>query len=217
MLKLILALILLMISLPLWAYDIKWMPISVDSGVKVYEGQVSDFNLVAFKGRDVLNHPMEDIISVLADIEHSDQWISSMAQAETVETIGPTECIDYNHQSAPWPFSDRDFVFRITTQIASDGKQVLFNLKSVEHPGKPVQRGIIRGNLLQSYVELTSLGDGNQTQIEIMMLVDPKGAIPVWLVNLVNRYWATNTINALRDYLDKNHPSITKSYIDNKY
>jgi START domain-containing protein len=211
MLKLILALILAMMSLPLWAYDIKWSAISMDSRVEVYEGKVSNHNLVAFKGRDVLNHSMADIISVLADIEHSDQWISSMAEAATIETIGPTERIDYNHQSAPWPFSDRDFVFRITTQIISDSEQVIFNLKSVEHPGKPIQPGIIRGNLLQSYLKLTALGDGSRTQLEIMMLVDPKGAIPVWLVNLINRYWAADTINALREYMDAKHISVRES------
>lgn len=34
--------------------------------------------------------------------------------------------------------------------------------------------------------------------------VDPKGHLPIWLVNLINRYWAANTLNSLRNYLNEN-------------
>lgn len=185
----------------IWAYEIEWSPLDIDPVVKVSEGKVVGEELVAFKGSDVLNHSMADIIAVLADVKRSKQWISSMKKAATIENISVTERIDYNHQVLPWPFRDRDFVFRITTQVSKDGNQVLFKLKSEQHPNMPVQKNIVRGWLMQSYLQLNALENGSKTQLEIMMLADPKGVIPNWLVNLINRYWAVNTLHALQQYM----------------
>lgn len=199
----ILLILIFVIKAPLiWAYDIEWSALDIDPVVKVYEGKVAGEDLVAFKGSDIFNYSMTDVISVLADIEHSDQWISSMKKAQTIENISATERIDYNHQALPWPFKDRDFVFRITTSVSAEGKQVLFQLKSEEHPNMPVQEKIIRGWLMQSYLQLNALENGDKTRLEIMMLADPKGFIPKWLVNLINRYWAVNTIHSLQKYMN---------------
>ncbi|MGR9117326.1 MAG: START domain-containing protein [Gammaproteobacteria bacterium] len=182
------------------AYQIDWKEIDVDPNVKVYAGSVEGLDLVAFKGIDILDHSMADIIAVLSDIGKADQWINGMVEADIVEVLGPTSRIDYNRQHLPWPFSDRDFVFKITTRVSADGQKIVFDLKSVEHDKKPVRPNIVRARLLQSYLKLKASPE-NKTMLEIMMLADPKGALPIWLVNLVNRQWAPNTINSLRRYL----------------
>ncbi len=192
------------------AYQIDWTEIDEDPSVKVYAGRVEGIDLVAFKGVDILNHSMADIISVLSDIEIAEQWINGMVEADIVEVLGPTARIDYNRQHLPWPLSDRDFVFEITTRIFDDQRQIVFDLKSVEHRQKPVRPGIVRGRLLQSYLKLKKLAE-KRTALEIMMLADPQGALPVWLVNLVNRQWAPNTINSLRNYLNQHSPPAIKT------
>lgn len=189
------------------AYQIDWKEIDVDPNVKVYAGSVKGIDLVAFKGVDVLNHSMADIIEVLSDIEKAELWINGMVEADTVEVLGPTSRIDYNRQHLPWPLNDRDFVFQITTRISADLRQIVFDLQSVEHGNKPVRPDIVRASLLQSYLKLKALPE-NKTMLEIMMLADPKGMLPVWLVNLVNRQWAPNTINGLRRYLQENHSPV---------
>ncbi|WP_031435385.1 START domain-containing protein [Methylomarinum vadi] len=186
------------------AYQIDWSEIDVGSNVKVYAGRVEGLDLVAFKGVDILHHSMTDIISVLSDIEKADQWINGMVEADIVEILGPTTRIDYNRQHLPWSLNDRDFVFKITTRLSDDRQQIIFDLASVEHEQKPIRPNIVRGHLLKSYLKLRALA-ANKTALEIMMLADPKGALPVWLVNLVNRQWAPNTINGLRNYLKQHY------------
>lgn len=204
LIKFFILLIILTKSPFLWAYNIEWLAINVDSKVIVHKGKVTELGLLAFKGSDVLNHSMVDIISVLADIDKSEQWVSRLIKAETIETISPLERIDYNLLNLPWPFSNRDFVFKISTtdSISTNGSLVLFKLKSVDHPLMPVQKGVVRGRVLQGYVKLNTQGNKQKTQLEIMMLVDPKGALPEWLVNFVNRYWAVKTINSLKKQLN---------------
>lgn len=185
------------------AYQIDWEEIDEDPSVKVYVGSVEGMDLLAFKGVDSLNHSMADIIAVLSDIDKADEWINGMVEADTVEVLGPTSRIDYNRQHIPWPLSDRDFVFKITTRVSADQRQIVFDLKSVEHDNKPVRPDIVRASLLQSYLKLTAQTE-IKTTLEIMMLADPKGMLPVWLVNMVNRQWAPNTINSLRRYMQEN-------------
>lgn len=206
-LKPILLLLSALFSCETSAYQIDWTEIDVDPRVKVFAGRVEGLDLVAFKGIDVLNHSLADIISVLSDIEKADQWINGMVEADIVEVLGPTTRIDYNRQHLPWPLSDRDFVFKITTRLSDDRRQITFDLKSVAHEQKPVRPNIVRARLLRSYLTLKALAD-DRTKLEIMMLADPAGALPVWLVNLTNRHWAPNTINGLRRYLDEQVPSV---------
>ncbi len=179
----------------------------MDPNIKVYAGNVDGLDLVAFKGIDILDHSMADIIAVLSDIEIADQWINGMMEADIVEVLGPTSRIDYNRQHLPWPLSDRDFVFKITTRVSEDGRQIVFDLKSIEHDKKPVRPNIVRARLLQSYLKLKASPE-NKTTLEIMMLADPEGVLPIWLVNLVNRQWAPNTINSLRRYLEKHYSPV---------
>lgn len=202
--KLILLVLSALLSFDTSAYQIDWKEIDVDSNIKVYAGRVEGLDLVAFKGVDILHHSMADIISVLSDIEKADQWINGMVEADIVEVLGPTARIDYNRQHLPWPLSDRDFVFKITTRLSDDRRQIIFDLASVEHEQKPIRPNIVRGRLLKSYLKLEALA-ANKTALEIMMLADPKGALPVWLFNLVNRQWAPNTINGLRNYLNQHY------------
>ncbi len=205
MIKLLIALCCLCINgAAIASYDIDWHEINVDPRVKVYAGKVKGLSFVAFKGHDILDHPIADIISALSDIDKSGQWMSGLLEARIIEVIGDAERIDYNLQNSPWPIRDRDFVFRITTQVTDDQKQITFTLKSEQHTNMPARPGIVRGQLLQSYFKLNELDNGKKTRLEIMMLVDPKGALPSWLVNIVNRSWAPYTINGLRDFLQNN-------------
>lgn len=189
------------------AYQIDWKEIDVDPNIEVYAGSVEGLDLVAFKGIDILDHSMADIIAVLSDIEKAEQWINGMVEADIVEILGQTSRIDYNRQHLPWPLSDRDFVFKITTRVSADQRQIVFDLKSVEHDKKPVRPNIVRARLLQSYLKLIALAE-NKTTLEIMMLADPEGVLPIWLVNLVNRQWAPNTINGLRRYMKKHYSPV---------
>ncbi len=192
-------------SLETSAYEIDWTEIDVNSTIKVYAGRTEGLDLVAFKGVDTLNHSMDDTISVLSDVEKADQWINGMVEADIVEVLGTTARIDYNRQHLPWPLSDRDFVFKVTTRVSAGPREIIFDLKSVEHDSKPARPNIVRGRLLQSYIKLKAL-EKNKTALEIMMLADPKGSLPAWLVNFVNRHWAPDTINRLRRYMDENYP-----------
>lgn len=205
----------LLISLPAFGSNITWKEVDFDIGVRVYAGKIKGQRLVAFKGIGIIQYPMSVVASVLYDIEKGNQWIANLGSSGIVQVIDPLERIDYNHQKLPWPITDRDFVFRIKTRISPDKKAMHFTLKSEQNALQPPQAGKVRGELLNSYFKTKSIENDTQTEMEMMLLVDPKGLIPKWIVNFINKKWPVKTMNGIRSYLKRSyipvHPIIASA------
>ncbi len=195
----------LLISPPATGSNISWKEVDFDSGVRVYAGKIKGQRLVDFKGIGIIEYPMSVVASVLYDIEKGNQWIANLGSSGIVLVINPLERIDYNHQKLPWPIADRDFVFRIRTSISPDKKAMHFTLQSEKNALRPPQRGKVRGELLSSYFKLKSIENDSQTEMEMMLLVDPKGLIPKWIVNLINKNWPVITMNGIRNYMKRSY------------
>jgi hypothetical protein len=78
--------------------------------------------------------------------------------------------------------SDRDFIYVCKNEILKDDNYLMFG-KSVEHEQKP-SKNIVRGEIFFGF-RLTSL-EKSKTLVEYIELVDPKGSLPSFMVNLVN-------------------------------
>ena len=53
------------------------------------------------------------------------------------------------------------------------------------------------------YYKLTPIDGGRATLLEIELHSDPKGSLPAWVVNLFQKSWARETINAIRKQVKK--------------
>lgn len=95
----------------------------------------------------------------------------------------------------PFPISNRDYVYRAKARRSADGS-VTVHLSSVQHSKAPEPSGI-RANLIDSYYRLMPLGK-NKTRVEVEIHTDPKGWLPTWLVNLIQKSWPRKTLVALR-------------------
>ncbi|MFI5389926.1 MAG: hypothetical protein ACHQYQ_01090, partial [Bacteriovoracales bacterium] len=60
----------------------------------------------------------------------------------------------------------------------------------------------VRGELIESKYVLTPMGP-SKTKLEVEIVCDPKGMIPTWLVNLIQKSWPRKTITALMKQLEK--------------
>ncbi len=69
---------------------------------------------------------------------------------------------------------------------------------SFEDPIMPVRKDRVRGNMAQCVIVMKSLGNDLKTYFSIEVHVDPKGWLPVWLVNLIQRKWTRKYIEGLR-------------------
>jgi hypothetical protein len=128
-----------------------------------------------------------------------------LVKTKVIREISETESINWNHIKTPTPLKDRDFVFKtvITTDPAK--KKVIFSYYSVTDKAAPEYDAYVRGSFQSGKFELTVMErtnkDGTKTRgthVVAEVMVDPRGSVPTFIVNMVQKSWPHKTLTALR-------------------
>jgi len=177
-----------------------WEEIDVAQGVRVFRRDVAGSPLVAFKGMGYVNAPIAKLCWVLADNQHRTDWVDRLKKTTVLERQSDFDFILYQHFGLPVLLSDRDYVYRAKGSRDAKTGIVTLRMHSVKHPKAPPTVGV-RAQLVGS--SYTLIPKGKQTLVIVEIQTDPKGALPAWLVNLIQKSWPSNTILALRRQVKK--------------
>ncbi len=180
-----------------------WELTSDEDGIKVYRREIEGSSIVEFKGETVIPATVAKIAEVLTDTPRKYEWVDRIHTAKDIALISPTERIEYNRTKAPWPVKDRDFVFKASGEVIAKDRTLVVTIKSVEHNAMPEQDCCVRGELKNSTYTLKALGDGSETRITVQIHADPKGSVPTWIVNMIQKSWPRKTLQALREQTAK--------------
>lgn len=175
-----------------------WNQVKVEDGVEVYEGNVVGSNVVAFKGVALIDAPLSHVLSVLYDLEQIKRWMSNLKDYRTVEWINKFKKIDYNRLESPWPLSDRDFVYNVTIHV-DPRKSVDIIFENTTHPMFPKVTDVVRGDVRFGRYLVEQDPASGKVRLTVEMFADPKGQVPKWMVNMVQRSWPVRTISRIRD------------------
>jgi hypothetical protein len=172
----------------------QWQFNSESDGVKVYRKDIPGSPFVGFKGVKVVPANIYKVGEILLDEDPvvKKRWIDRMTDFRMIERKSPTLGITYSAYDLPWPLEDRDYVIESELVIDNANNQIVLKLKSVEHPKSPKTVGV-RAVIMHSMYKLVPLPNG-QTEVSVEILTDPKGDLPPWLVNLIQRGWPANTL-----------------------
>jgi hypothetical protein len=146
----------------------------------------------------IIPAPLKRVATVLSNDSVRKDWVDSFADSHVIHLISELDRTEYNHIKVSWPFEDRDFVYRAQVKPSHHPNTILLTMSSVDEPGEPKQKGIVRGEIVYSYYYLQELPNGLSTRVVVEMSVDPKGAIPKWLVTLAQKKWPHNTLRDLK-------------------
>jgi len=176
----------------------EWRQVKEQEGIRIYTQQITGSDLVIAKGIIAIEAEPEAILKILDNNQKHPQWIPYLQASRKLQTLSNTERLEYNLFNAPWPASNRDFVFRVKA-IQSDNKNILiYRMRSETTPLMPEQKGIVRGILHESTFKLTRL-EPNRTEVELLFQADPRGWIPTWIVNFVQTAWPYKVLKGLRE------------------
>ncbi|MBX2799793.1 MAG: hypothetical protein KTR31_19095 [Myxococcales bacterium] len=182
------------------ASELSWKEIYTSDGVTVSKASVPNSKFVAFKGDTVMDAPAGKVLHVLLDNTHRLEWVGRLYESTTLSRTSDFDYVVYQAFALPAIFSDRDYVYRgVATREAGTGA-VILSLASTEHPEAPETVGV-RAELVNSRYRLTPQGE--KTRVEVEIVTDPKGAMPIWLVNLIQRSWPLDTLTGIRGMLDQ--------------
>jgi hypothetical protein len=180
-----------------------WQEISNSEGIQVLKKEVKGSDTLAFRGVAVINASMDKISSVLKNTARKKDWVDNVASIRLVRQVNALERVEYLHASIPWPFKDRDFVYQTTTQIDLAARRMIMSARSIEEPNVPEYPDKVRAVIFNTQMTLTALGDGSRTHVIGELHADPKGSIPKWLANLIQKRWPRNTLKGLMAQVKK--------------
>ena len=172
----------------------EWEQADKEDGVTSYRMNYPNSDVTAFAGEIVIDAPIAKIAWVIRDNKHRTKWVDRLIHSRVLEKRGPTERVIYQHFGLPWPIKDRDYVYR--AKMAWEGEKLTFNLKSIESPKAPKTKGV-RAHLTRCIYHLTPISD-TRTHVRVEVHTDPKGKLPSWLVNLIQKSWPIKTLKGIR-------------------
>jgi hypothetical protein len=138
---------LIIITLPqISAAEGDWQLIADQKGVALYAREISGHAETQFKGICTVNRPLEAVGSILSDIAAYPKWFFKCIEARRIpnENSSALQFFIYVAIDTPWPFSDRDAVYKTEISIDYALGKVLISSTALKEPLVPLRSQYVR-------------------------------------------------------------------------
>ena len=149
------------------------------------------------KATGVIKRSLEEVYDFLCDLSKKKIWDEMLLENREVLSFNSTLKVFYELFHAPWPISNRDFVY-VADAIKRDDGMLLIG-KSIEGI-VPTVRKVVRGEVYASGFYLKRLQE-NITELTYLVSVDPKGMLPKFIKNELGRRQCSN-VNKIRNAVE---------------
>ncbi len=185
------------------------------NGISVYTSKVEGFHHDSFKATMIIEGSINEFIALIKDLDKFESWGYNAKATQLLETSGDTIQIYYNLSSAPFPFSNRDGIYRNIFRWDNREKTLVIDI-TILHDYMDEKKGVVRvkGNGEWRVLVL----DENKLEINFIMNIDPGGSVPYWLTNMFNDEGPYYTLNNMRDIIESNnYEGVTYDFIPTEY
>lgn len=180
-----------------------WTFVKEKENVKIFTRRVEGSGLKACKGVADINASALEVYTLVEDLNHTEWWDENLHIAKMFFYEKNKRARFYLQYELPYPLVNRDLVAGIT--VTPDFKNNVFKIVSQPITGLvPEKKNYVR---IKDYLQvwtISALSD-NTTHVEMECLLDPAGAVPDWLINLVMVNSPSSSINNIRKQLEKNN------------
>lgn len=179
-----------------------WEEVTRDKGIIVYELEVEDRDLAAFRGVGAVDGTIYEILAVLSDSSRRTEWQHRCVGAHDIARFDEFSRITYNRTAAPWPVNDRDVVLKTRIRVLEHDQIILASFRAISTPKKPKVDDVVRMPYLKGHYKLTRVGP-KRTRVEYQVDADPGGWLPDWVANRASREIPIKTLLGLRRQVDR--------------
>jgi hypothetical protein len=177
----------------------EWEDLGTRNGIHSFRKSEAGSSLFSFRGEGWVNAPIAVLTSLIVDPKYGPEWVDLMVKNELARTVDPNTVVMYQSYDMPWPVEDRDFVLKQAAAYDPEKKVVTVRFESTTEGSKPEDACCVRGQVVRTYWRLSvDPRDPNRTWVEGEVAVNPKGSLPDWLINLIQKSWPYNSIDGLR-------------------
>ena len=156
----------------------------------LYYQEVEGTPLIEIKVQATLNSSLAGFLLFLQDYPMIPNWLDRAESATLISQVSDTENLFITRFKSVWPVSKREMIIRSRYWQNAD-LSVELAVKDASHE-VPIHGEIIRIKVIRSHWLLKPISN-NRLQINHTILADPKGNLPIWLVNQVSlrSMWAS--------------------------
>jgi len=124
----------------------EWKFISDNDGINLYVREVSGHSEAQFKGVGMVNRPIEAVGSVLSDTTSYPRWFFKCIEAKKIpaENASTLHFFLYVAIDTPWPFSDRDAVYKTEIDVNTALGKVVICSTAVKEALVPIRPNFVR-------------------------------------------------------------------------
>lgn len=175
----------------------EWEIVSDSDGFVTKRKSVEGSNIFAFRGETVVNTPIGKILSVFLDSSRRGEWVNRFHSSTDLQVTSEWDRTYWIRFATPFPTSDRDYVLNARGTIDEARRVVTANIKSVTHPKGPEDDCCVRAEAMGTYYRFEAVPGTGTTKMEVEVHTDPKGMLPGWMVNLIQKSWPKKTLLGL--------------------
>jgi hypothetical protein len=177
-----------------------WKKLYSKNGITVYSQKAPDSDVLALKASAILRAPMDQVLEVLRKVEISKEWIPHIDAKNTIKDFSDFEAITHSVNMLPWPLADRSLLLHNKLRIDREKKYLVIDIHSVDFDTNPIGQTFMR-----------PVGE-EETEIELILFVDPRGHIPTWLVNMAQKSMPYNFLRALEEKASRTNYDLRPSF-----
>lgn len=152
-----------------------------DSGIQVYLQDVSDSDFKAFRGEMTVQVTLHRALSHLLDPAAMTEWLKDCSESELLQRIADDEFIVYQRSDAPWPVSDRDYVYHSRIEQDSETYTVSIVFDALAQADQRTDE-CVRVTKMTGHWRLRPISS-NTLHVQYQIQADPGGSLPAWLAN----------------------------------
>ena len=182
-----------------------WERLGEEQGIKLGRKTIPGSKLFAVRGETEIPANIDQVASVICDHTRWIEWTKSMKGSKLLKQDSESQKIVYQSFDLPFPVDDRDVVYFYTAErknVNGELVEILGKTTPESTALAPPSIGT-RMHLVVGRWYLRSINPG-KTHLILEILMDPKGSMPSWFVNAVQRRYPVETLSRLRDQAMKN-------------
>lgn len=189
-----------------------WKLTGDQDGIRSWSRKTPDSRINAVKLEAVFNTSLSGITGVIADVARYDSWVFNSRGSRLLKQVSPSELYYYSEVIFPWPATNRDFVSHIQVSQDAVTKVVTINANNVSG-WEPVHPKRVRISQSNGKWTLTPIGN-KEVKAEYVLLVDPGGELPAWIINSFSSKGLVQTFKNLRSLLQQTKKSVVHPGIE---
>lgn len=178
----------------------EWNFVKEKDGIKIYTRKENGENLKSFRGEAIFNTTIDKISSKLGTKNNFDWWDDDLRDVKIIDIEEDKYISYYLMYPVPWPLSNRDLCAKASITIDRDNHRKIISAQPIP-TAVPQRKGCIR---IQKFYQKWDVQAINDHQVNVILegFIDPAGAVPSWIYNMVITETPLKVMRALRGHVE---------------